>query len=121
MIAFACSSCGQSLEVRDEFAPKPCKCPRCGQVQQVPPPVTFSVNASTRLPAQPPVARPSVVSPAEQLSVFPGGSGSSAPLPGGGHAVEAASSCPACGQQPNADTVVLAIKPVAGAETVLPE
>ena len=39
MIAFSCSSCGQSLKIKDEMAGRKGKCPQCGKPIQVPVPV----------------------------------------------------------------------------------
>lgn len=36
MIAFQCDSCGRKLQVKDDFAGRPGKCPSCGHTQTIP-------------------------------------------------------------------------------------
>ena len=36
MISFQCPACGKKLKVKDEFAGKKGKCPKCGNVINIP-------------------------------------------------------------------------------------
>lgn len=63
-IEFACSQCGQKLRVGDESAGKRAKCPKCGQINEIPQPAAeapdeFWDNASLpEVPQTPPGSSP---------------------------------------------------------------
>ncbi len=73
MITFDCDTCGHSVRVKDEFAGRKGKCPKCGAVLQIPgdapePEPVTAESASEATPVAPPVRADEPPDPLAQLA-----------------------------------------------------
>jgi eukaryotic-like serine/threonine-protein kinase len=66
MIAFRCSRCGKSLQIRDELAGQQARCVACGQVGPVPAPARASLTPPSAATVPPSVSEPPSPVPTEE-------------------------------------------------------